>query len=58
MKLPNEMLQNLPNFWNMKTHIVFFIFYFGFVIVDAGPGRLCLFGLSYSKNLANFEAFR
>ena len=26
MKWPSETLQNLPYFWNMKTHVVFFIF--------------------------------
>ena len=28
MKLPSEMLQNLPYFWNTKTHVVFFVFHF------------------------------
>ena len=28
MKWPSEMLQFLPYFWNMKTHIVFFAFHF------------------------------
>ena len=28
MKSSREMLQNLPYFWNMKTHVVFFHFSF------------------------------
>ena len=28
MKCSSEMLQNLPYFWNMKTHILFFCFSF------------------------------
>ena len=28
MKCSSEMLQNLPYFWNTKTHVVFFIFHF------------------------------
>ena len=28
MKWPSEMLQNLPYFWNTKTHVVFFISHF------------------------------
>ena len=28
MKWPSEMLQNLPYFWNTKSHIVFFVFHF------------------------------
>ena len=35
MKWPCEILQNLPYFWNTKTHVFF----------------------SFSKNMANFEAF-
>ena len=28
MKCSSQMLQNLPYFWSMKTHIVFFVFHF------------------------------
>ena len=28
MKWPSEMLQNLPHFWNMKIHVIFFVFHF------------------------------
>ena len=26
MICPSETIQNLPYFWNMKTHVVFFVF--------------------------------
>ena len=28
MKSSRKMLQNLPYFWNMKIHVVFFVFHF------------------------------
>ena len=67
------MLQNLPYFWNKKNQIVFCLFfissYFGFVTVNIdqtncnqlklarNETKKELFRFSYSKNMANFEAF-
>ena len=79
MKSSSEMLQNLPYFWNMKTHIVIFHFMLLYFFPNECPD-LCrhrtghslgekikqhkmknkkkLRGFSYSKRMANFEAFR
>ena len=70
MKCSRKILQNLPHFWNMKTHIVFFVFHFVLLyffpnecLVSFIRGKTssmkwkkkCVF--SYSKNMANYEAF-
>ena len=60
----SETLQNLPYFWNMKIQIGFFFSNFGFV-TNGCPGQSKVaqndkknFSKSYSKKMANFEAFR
>ena len=71
MKLSSKMLQNLPYFWNKKTPK--FFFHFEQLLINPKlkhkPGHPLLkiqsfsnwekklFGSSYSKNMANFEAF-
>ena len=69
----------MPYFWNMKTHVVFFVFHFVLLyffpnycpgLCRHRPGHLLgknkvawnekrekLHGFSYSKSMANFEAF-
>ena len=68
MKCSTKTLQNLPYFWNTKTHIVFsffiscyFIFFPRALIREKNVAwnkkRKTLRGFLYSKNMANFEAF-
>ena len=67
MKMYSEMLQNLPYIWNMKTHIVFFVFHFvllNFPLINdvifrgkwQNENKYLLVFL-YSKSMENFEAF-
>ena len=59
MKCSSETLQNLPYFWNMKTHVDFFIFYFvSWYMIFSLINAMVYVGFSYSKYMANFEAFR
>ena len=38
MKWPSKTLQNLPYFWNMKTHVhIFFVFYFELYFITVAP---------------------
>ena len=63
IKCSSKMFQNLPHFWNTKPHVVLFIFHFVLLYFSANecPGlwnEKKLRGFSYSKIMANFEAFR
>ena len=51
MKCSSEMIQNLPQFWNMKTHVVSFIFYFVIYFIYFSPNKcpcICWHRLRYS----------
>ena len=74
MKLSSKMNQNLPYYWNTKTHVVFFHFiscyFIFFPDIDQGihwgeklsrtknETRKKLSVFLYSKNMANFKVFR
>ena len=63
MKLPSEILQNLPYFYHKKTHVVFFHFSFRatlyFYLINAIVyEKKKIHRFSYDKNMANFEGFR
>ena len=60
MKWADEMLQNLPYFWNTNTHVGFFHFllhyFFRNELVAQNQKKKHGF-MYYSINIANFEAF-
>ena len=62
MKWADEMLQNLPYFWNTNTHVGFFHFllhyFFRNELVAQNEKQNKKHGFMYSINIANFEAFR
>ena len=67
MKLSSEMLQNLPYFWNTKTHVFFFLFSFhatllfslmnALVYVNMGKNKLARIE-NRKNNLHGFSYFK
>ena len=54
----SEILQNLPNLYKKKTHIVFFfVFHFNQLKVARNKNGKKLHGFSFYISMANFEVF-